>query len=1174
MQALRRVFGVQPSSEFHDHGLRLLIPDLSDTGELRGTPTTDIVFVHGLTGTWDGTWTGETADGRKVLWPKELLKERFPTARIFSFGYDANAVNLTHRVSTQSITQHANDLLIELENVRRETKTQECNIVFVVHSLGGLVVQKMLSLSKSSHESHYQCIESSTIGAVFFGTPMLGADLAAWASIGTALSSVLKQTNRDIVGVLEPDSSMAGSIRLDITNLVATRARTNNPIKIACFYECLPVHGYGKVVVNDRSATWPPHYHKGIQADHMSMTKFASTQARGYRDFVGEVGRWIDDDTGQRRQPSDFLDRLDFAERMARQQQIDDADALESTLEWFWNKNHESHSSFAHWLLDNQAMFWIQGKPGSGKSTLMSYVEKASRSWQSHSGSESPWSTIRFFFDFRAHNGLANNLEGFLRSLLLQILKQLPDSEDRFRRLEEKFGNGKADKWPRSTLKEAFTQAVVQTSTNLCILVDGLDEFSGNMLELLSFLHNLPSRTGTGHLLKICLASRPHPVIALALGDRPGLQMQTHNTNAIEQYACTTIGSMGVAAHDRSWLMQFSAVLAKKAEGVFLWARFAVTEVVNGYAIGEDFDELNQRLEALPSDMEELYADMFRRMNSRDREEARLMFQLVCFQQCYEFSDVKHINLRQLKEAVAISKNNVGDSAQHSPADELERFRKRLKAKSGGLLEEVFYESHFEDHYFDGSLGDQLAPKEHFRRNGGMITLIHRTAESYLDREGWFLGLESLQTRSPHGVWLHVCCRSIQSNLEPYESQLQHARPTKMKTERPTKSSLFGYASRGLFVHARLLEFEHQVSSFPFLKTLSPTLFRHLRKLCRSPALPDNGPRLYWEAVRDAADEAFEKQPWLIIVEQGLSLCLRDAALQKRYVPPSDGEDMSFALVCFREWWKYDVHEGERIVQQLFSHLIEFWAVVRQRHILECLYIGTAGILGTLLASWPEKMIRLRTDTFFPLDLLLSRFNSDLTYENQTYNGESVGVLWELVRVRNISFGDGKDMLNLLLNRGESLDEVCGPGGTALHGCIIKEHLSGGPERGEYPIREILDHGANPNVSGPQGTPLQLAWRMFRSLSRFKIFSHEKRPELQNAMRLLMNFGANPSWVEPNGLSIDRRTIEAWCAMSPDEMNARWEDDDYPYCLSDWSFYKFPLYRADASNVGWTMEFD
>ena len=162
----------------------------------------------------------------------------------------------------------------------------------------------MLALSKNSHEAHYQGIESLTVGAAFFGTPMLGADLAAWASIGTALSSILKQTNRDIVGILEPNSSMAESIRLDITNLVATRSHTGNLLRIACFYECLPVPGYGKVVVNDKSATWPPHYQKGIQADHMSMTKFASTQKRGYRDFIGEVGRWIDEDTGERRQPS------------------------------------------------------------------------------------------------------------------------------------------------------------------------------------------------------------------------------------------------------------------------------------------------------------------------------------------------------------------------------------------------------------------------------------------------------------------------------------------------------------------------------------------------------------------------------------------------------------------------------------------------------------------------------------------------------------------------------------------------------------------------------------------------------------------------------------------------------------------------------------------------------
>lgn len=56
--------------------------------------------------------------------------------------------------------------------------------------------------------------------------------------------------------------------------------------------------------MNDKSATWPPYYQKGIQADHMNMTKFASAQARGYKDFIGEIGRWIDKDIGEQRRPS------------------------------------------------------------------------------------------------------------------------------------------------------------------------------------------------------------------------------------------------------------------------------------------------------------------------------------------------------------------------------------------------------------------------------------------------------------------------------------------------------------------------------------------------------------------------------------------------------------------------------------------------------------------------------------------------------------------------------------------------------------------------------------------------------------------------------------------------------------------------------------------------------
>ena len=849
-------------------------------------------------------------------------------------------------------------------------------------------------------------------------------------------------------------------------------------------------------------------------------------------------------------------------------------------------------------------MFWIQGKPGSGKSTLMSYLEKASGTWQKHSRSGSHWSTIRFFFDFRAHDGLANNLEGFLRSLLFQILRQNPKSEDELLRLKENFSDYRPGTWTSSALKEAFFSALRQLLVNMCILVDGLDEYSGNMHELMTLFHKIPSRTNTGHLVKICLASRPHPVIAMALGDWPGLQMQSHNEKAIKQYSFTTMESLGVAANDRR---QFPANIARKAEGVFLWARFAVKEIINGHAEGEDANELYQRLEELPSDLEQLYAHIFKCMNSRDHEEAQIMFQLVCFFR--EFSRGrfygKLMSLGQLKEAVALCQNDTSETGQHDSFEKLERFRRRMKAKSGGLLEEIFDDTGFQtdngDYEFLHDLEpdddsremglepvreiDKMGPKsddenadldtesdvahrkmpvqviqasgkraqERFKDYGGTIKLIHRTAESYLDREGWFSGISTLQVSSPHALWLHVCCKSIKNELQPYESQLRLAEPVEPAKLEGVDYNLFRYASYNLFFHARLLEFQDRESSLPFLEIVPPTLWRYLRRNYRSMTKWDWPPNcdklLDWGAV----DTRSDRQPWQIIIEQGLPLSIRDAVLKKSYTLPADGEDISLALLSATNFYDFDDDFDDGVWTQLLpSYLIQYGAIVRQRHVLECLYIGRASWLETLLTSWPKGKIRLGRHLIASMSPL----------EQAKDNGQSVGILYELIRdnLYNNSYKvDLEAKLLLLLERGEVLNEICGPGGTVLHASIINMHLVEG-NCDIQEIRLILRHGADPNIFGPRGTPLQLAWRTFRSLSVDWIenffYSYH-----QEVMTLLLEYGADASWIEPNGLSLDQAIIEAWCAMSKEELIARWEDDDYPYCESDWNTYEFPLYH-------------
>ncbi|MCJ1403611.1 hypothetical protein MMC11_006834 [Xylographa trunciseda] len=226
-----------PSSTF---GLKTLI----DPGD--SVALVDIVFIHGLTGRWDETWTC-TEGGTSVFWPKDLLPGDIGNARIFSFGYDADAVNLRHRVSNETVSHHADSLLLKLERERRTNARKTRRIVFVAHSLGGLVVEKALCLSQHKAEAHLRQIAESTMGMVFFGTPHLGADLAVWAKVGADLANLLRKNNSSIVGVLEPSSEMLADIRDGLGELFRRRYESRDSLFIACFWEALPVTGVGEV---------------------------------------------------------------------------------------------------------------------------------------------------------------------------------------------------------------------------------------------------------------------------------------------------------------------------------------------------------------------------------------------------------------------------------------------------------------------------------------------------------------------------------------------------------------------------------------------------------------------------------------------------------------------------------------------------------------------------------------------------------------------------------------------------------------------------------------------------------------------------------------------------------------------------------------------------------------
>lgn len=204
----------------------------------------DIVFVHGLTGNAYNTWLHKDT---RVHWPSQLLRQDIPDARILSYGYDADIVNFWNPASNSRLSSHAENMVGDLVRKRERTSTETRQILFVAHSLGGLVVEQALSHSRNAVERFLHQIEHCTTGIVFLGVPHCGADLASWAVFGTRMISVLKRANEDILGVLKPGSEMLRMVEKGFHNILRLRKDEGSEIFVTSFYEELHVVGVGEV---------------------------------------------------------------------------------------------------------------------------------------------------------------------------------------------------------------------------------------------------------------------------------------------------------------------------------------------------------------------------------------------------------------------------------------------------------------------------------------------------------------------------------------------------------------------------------------------------------------------------------------------------------------------------------------------------------------------------------------------------------------------------------------------------------------------------------------------------------------------------------------------------------------------------------------------------------------
>ncbi|KAJ6190216.1 hypothetical protein N7519_000237 [Penicillium mononematosum] len=238
----------------------------------------DVCFIHGLTGDRNSTWT---AHGQSTPWPKSLLPPKLRGARILTYGYDAYIMRGSV-ASGNRLIDHASDFLNDLTTNRDSHDASNRSLIFVAHSLGGLVCKEAILLSRDRTQDHHlRGIFNHTKGIIFMGTPHQGSWMADWAGIPVSALGIGKSTSKSLLEILQTDNQFLEAIQEGFLTLIRNSEKAGKPLEVICFFEALPLPGWGPVVTK-KSATFESYDWISLHANHRDMVKFVSAEDNGF----------------------------------------------------------------------------------------------------------------------------------------------------------------------------------------------------------------------------------------------------------------------------------------------------------------------------------------------------------------------------------------------------------------------------------------------------------------------------------------------------------------------------------------------------------------------------------------------------------------------------------------------------------------------------------------------------------------------------------------------------------------------------------------------------------------------------------------------------------------------------------------------------------------------------
>lgn len=408
---------------------------------------------------------------------------------------------------------------------------------------------------------------------------------------------------------------------------------------------------------------------------------------------------------------------MQLDETEARREQIEQQ--YSGTLDWIFQKEK---LGFTQWLKNGAGLYWIRGKPGSGKSTLMKFLSSSKEIGEHLKSARPRIRTISgWYFFYSRGSYVQKSLEGLRRSILYQIVK----SDERLAKLilpiYTKRDMNKRSLWLLEDLKKALETILRQKifPLRLCLFLDALDECDDQPAPTAAFLRSLAGESSESMTtVDLCFTSRPWAIFVELFDTFPGFNIHDQTTQDIWEY---TEGRLMEFKSTRELFVskrgasELVSAIVKKARGVFLWVRLVIDDLLASRADGSSLHELMAIVDTVPAELGDFYSSIIDRIPQKYRLESYVMTETLV---CSEIQLTLAIFARTVDCALC---QTVQESLQRMKTGPLsiaspDEARRRIQSRCGGLVELI-----------DSS-------------NGGgkpyMVQFMHQTVKDYVGNPG------------------------------------------------------------------------------------------------------------------------------------------------------------------------------------------------------------------------------------------------------------------------------------------------------------------------------------------------------------------------------------------------------------------------------------------------------